>query len=182
MGELKRLMRAQNLRGGTGGTGGAFSAPRVRAPVPGVGLPRGRGRLSLRDSAGLIQKSSVRSPVATQGWSLTCSEFQMLVFSLSSEDFPVLRLLQPRAALRVLEVTRGRMVRSLKDLSPLDFSNSTMKGEMGFRSLIAGAGVLALTLTDFGWSGWPIVATVTSATIPSCSCGDCWGGGLSGEA
>ena len=105
----------------------------------------------------------------------------MLVFSLSSEDFPVLRLLQPRAALRVLEVTRGRMVRSLKDLSPLDFSNSTMKGEIGFRSLIAGAGVFELTLMDFGWSGWTIVTTVVSAAV-SCFRGDGWGDGLSGEA
>lgn len=55
---------AQNLRRGTGGTGGAFSAPRVRAPVPGVALPRGRGRLSLRDSAGLVQKVLVRAPMA----------------------------------------------------------------------------------------------------------------------
>jgi len=156
-------MRAQNLRGGTGGTGGTFSAPRVRAPVPGVGLPRGRGRLSLRDSVGVF-----RVPI--------------LVFSLSPEDFPALRLLQPRAALRVLEVTRGRMVRSLKDLSPLDFSNSTTNGEMGFRPLIAGAGVLPLTFTNFCRSGWAIVATVTSAMIPSCSCGDCWGDGPSGEA
>jgi len=54
---------AQNLRRGIGGTGGAFSAPRVRGPVPGVGLPRGRGRLSLRDSAGLVQKASIRAPV-----------------------------------------------------------------------------------------------------------------------
>jgi len=95
----------------------------------------------------------------------------MLVFSLSSEDFPGLRLLQPRAALRVLEVTRGRMVRSLKDLSPLDLSNSTMKGEMGFRSLIAGAGVFELTLTDFSWRGWTIVTAVVSATV-SRFCGD----------
>jgi len=56
-------MRAQNLRGGSGGTGGTFSAPRVRPPVPGVGLPRGRGRLSLRDSAGLTQKVSARGPI-----------------------------------------------------------------------------------------------------------------------
>ena len=95
----------------------------------------------------------------------------MLVFSLSSEDFPGLRLLQPRAALRVLEVTRGRMVRSLKDLSPLDFSNSTMKGEMGFRFFIAGAGVFELTLTGFGWSGCTMVTAVVSAAV-SRFCGD----------
>ena len=96
----------------------------------------------------------------------------MLVFSLSSEDFPVLRLLQPRAALRVLEVTRGRTVRSLKDFSPLDLSNSTMKGEMGFRPLIAGAGVFELTFTDFGWRGLTIVATMTSVKVSFRVCGD----------
>ena len=101
----------------------------------------------------------------------------MLVFSLSSEDFPGLRLLQPRAALRVLEVTRGRIVRSLKDLSPLDFSNSIMKGEMGFRSLIVGAGVFELTLTDFSWSGLTIVTTAVS-----CFRGDGWGDSISGDA
>ena len=96
----------------------------------------------------------------------------ILVFSLSSEDFPALRLLQPRAALRVLEVTRGRTVRPLKDFSPLDFSNSTMKGEMGFRPSIAGAGVFELTLTGFGWSGRVFVATVMSAKVTSCFCGE----------
>jgi len=72
------------------------------------------------------------------------------------------------------------MVRSLKDLSPLDFSNSTMKGEMGFRSLIAGAGVFELMLTDFGWSGWTIVTTEVYAAV-SRFCGDGWGDSLSGE-
>jgi len=93
------------------------------------------------------------APQSSSGMVTYVFSVPVLVFSLSSEDFPVLRLLQPRAALRVLEVTRGRMVRSLKDLSPFDFSNSRIKGEMGFRSLIAGAGVLELTLTDFGRSG-----------------------------
>jgi len=100
----------------------------------------------------------------------------MLVFSLSSEDFPTFRLLQPRAALR------GRVVRSLKGFSPLDFSNSALKGKMGFRSLVAGAGAFELTLTAFGWRGWGIVETTMSATVVSCFCVDGRGGGLAGEA
>lgn len=171
----------QNLRGGTGGTGGAFSAPRFRAPVPGVGLPRGRGRLSLRDSEGLIPTRQYVKPRQAV-WGTYVFRVPMLVFSLSSEDFPVARLLQPRAALRVLEGTRGRMVRSLKDLSPLHLSKSTAKGEIGFRFLMAGAGVFELTLVDFCLSGWAIVATVTSAAVSFNFCGDGWGDGLSGEA
>lgn len=103
-----------------------------------------------------------------------------LVFSLSSDDFPGLRLLQPRAALRVLEVTRGRAARPLKDLSPLHLSNSTTKGETGFMFLIAGAGVLELV--DFCWSGRVALATVMFAVVSFRFCGDGWGDGLSGEA
>ena len=77
----------------------------------------------------------------------------------------MLDLLQPRAALLVLEVTRRRMVRLLKDLSPLDFSDSTMKGEMGFRSLIAGTGAPELWPMDPGWSGWTVVTMVVSTTV-----------------
>ena len=116
-------------------------------------------------------------PALRSGMTTYVFRVPTLVFSLSSEDFPPLRLLQPRAALRVLEVTRGRMVRSLKDLSPLHFSNSTTKGEMGFKFLIAGAGVFEFTLTDFGWRGFEIVATVSSRFF-----GDGQGEDLSGEA
>ena len=91
--------------------------------------------------------------------------------AVSSEDFPALRLLQPRAALGVLEVTRGRTACSLKDLSPLDFSNSAIKGETGLRSSIASTGVFELMLTDSGWSGWMAVTTAVSATVPR-FCGD----------
>lgn len=98
-----------------------------------------------------------------------------LVFSLSSEDFPALRLLQPRAALRVLEATRGRIVRSLKDLSPLHFSKSTAKGEMGLKFFMAGTG--AFGLVDFGWSGWVVMQAMGSSAF----CGDGWDD-FSGEA
>ena len=50
--------------------------------------------------------------------------------------------------MRALEDTREWMVCLLGDFSPFDFLGSTTKGEIWFGSLIGGAGVPGLMLTD----------------------------------
>ena len=72
----------------------------------------------------------------------------MAEFSLQScvLDLPVLRFDQPRAARRVLDVTRGRAGRPTAFLPCLEVSSSTWKGEKGLISFNAGGGVGTLTL------------------------------------
>ena len=66
----------------------------------------------------------------------------MIEFSLQSWvlDFPV-RFDHPRAARRVLEVTRGRAGRPIAVLPCFDVSSSTLNGVNGLISFSAGGGV-----------------------------------------
>ena len=82
---------------------------------PGV-LPLGRGRLSRRDSPGLLIIISYRQRFAKLKNAIHVMRFPCPVFSFptvfsfrSVDDFP-LRLLQPRAVRRAVEPTRGLAV------------------------------------------------------------------------
>ena len=73
----------------------------------------------------------------------------MIEFSLQSWvlDLPV-RFDQPRAARRVLEVTRGRAGRPIVFLPCFDVSSSTLNGVKGLISLSTGGGVGTSAFAD----------------------------------
>ena len=108
-----------------------FSAPTVRAPGPGVRTaePEGFGGT---DVFVVIIPRNGHSRIQGSG---ACVFFQPRALScFANQEQPRERQRRPQ----------GWTARSLNDFSPLDFSNSAAEGEIGFRSLIDGAGVLKL--------------------------------------
>lgn len=134
----------------------------VRAPVPGVGTAKTK-RFSITDAESTSMVLLSYSGIVTHVFRVL-----MLVFSFSSEYSPV-----STAALRALEGTQGWIACSLNDFLPLEFLDSAMNGEIVFRSLINGTGVLELMLTGFDWSGRGIVSTSTPAVASPHFCSDC---------